>query len=304
VVQNSDKDRLITRYLLRDLSGEEQVRLEEEYFGDEDFFEQVLIAEDELIDGYVRGELSARERELFEKHFMLSEKVHQRLEFARLLNQSTLLSAATTDSTRTRKPARVNWWQSSLAFLRPQNSILRFAPVALFFLFGALALFSVSRWRSENRRTLAQQQQETNQPQGQQRGGTQGPPVSVPSNQNSKSPLPATLLLVPGSVRGAGEAHTLSISRDADQALVQIVLEEDSYRLYRAEVRKVRGADVALWKDDALESQATDSGLRAIGLRIPAKLLTAGDYKVRLGGVTDGRGIEALADYTFRVVRK
>jgi hypothetical protein len=302
VVQNSDKDKLITRYLLRDLSDGEQVRLEEEYFGDEDFFEQMLVAEDELIDDYVRGELSSRERELFEQHFMLSEKARQRLEFARLLRQSTAI-AATVETTRTLDPEPVNWWRSSLAFLRAQNPIMQFAQVALLLLFVALALFSVARWRSsERRQTLARQ--EPNQPQGPQQRGTQQPTVNVPSNQNSKGPLPATLLLVPGSLRGADEAHTLSIPRDAEQALVQIVLEKDSYRLYRAEVRKVQGQEVTLWKDDALESQATDSGEREIDLKIPAKLLTAGDYKVRLGGVTEDQKIEAVADYTFRVVRK
>lgn len=302
MVQNSDKDRLITRYLLRDLSDEEQIRLEEEYFGDEDFFEQMLVAEDELLDDYVRGGLSSRERELFEQHFMLSEKVRRRLEFARLLRQSTAV-AATAETTRTQDPEPVSWWRSSLAYLRAQNPIMQFAQAALLLLFVALALFSVARWRSSERgQTLARQ--EPNQPQSPQQRGTQQPSVNVPSNQNSKGPLPATLLLVPGSLRGADEAHTLSIPKDAEQALVQIVLEKDSYRLYRAEVQKVQGQDVTLWKDDALESQATDSGEREIDLKIPAKLLTAGDYKVKLGGITEDQKIEAVADYTFRVVRK
>jgi hypothetical protein len=302
VVQNSDKDKLLTRYLLRDLSDEEQASLEEEYFGDEDFFEQMLIAEDELIDDYVRGELSSRERELFEKHFMLSEKVRQRLVFARMLTHSTR-GAATAETTRTPEPEPVNWWQASLAFLRAQNPIMQFAQVALVLVLVALALFTVARWRgSERSQTLARQ--ETNQPQDQPQRGTQPPTANVPSNQNSKGPLPATLLLVPGSVRSADEAHTLSIPTDAEQALVQIILEKDSYRLYRAEVRKIQGRDVTLWKDDALASHSTDSGESAIDLKIPAKLLTAGDYKVSLGGVTEDQKIEAVADYTFRVVRK
>jgi hypothetical protein len=302
VVQNSDKDRLITRYLLKDLSEEEQVRLEEEYFGDEDFFEQMLIAEDELIDDYARGELSSHERELFDKRLRLSEKARQRLEFARLLTQSRPVAAAD-ETTRAREPVRLNWWQTSLAFLRAQNPVLRFAPVALLLLFVALALFSVARWRNERRQTLARQ--ETNQTQGQQQTGTPRQTVNSPSNQNSNGPQPATLLLAPGSsLRSAGAAQTLSIPTGADQALVQIVLEKDSYKAYRAEVRKVQGTDVILWKDDALESQPTDSGEREIDLKINAKLLTAGDYKLRLGGVTEDQKIEAVADYTFRVVRK
>jgi hypothetical protein len=285
------------------LSDEEQVRLEEEYFGDEDFFEQMLVAEDDLIDDYVRGELSTRERELFEKRFMFSEKVRRRLEFARLLKHSPAV-AATVETTRARESEPVKRWRSSLAFLRAQNPILQFAQVALLLLFVALALFSVARWRSssERRQTLAQQ--EPSQPQVQQPGGTQPPTVNVPSNQSSKEPLPATLLLVPGSIRSADEAHTLTIPTDADRVLVQIILEQDSDRLYRAEIRKVQGQDVVLWKDDALQSQSTGSGEGMVDLKIPAKLLTAGDYKVKLGGITEDQKIEAVADYTFRVVRK
>jgi hypothetical protein len=303
VVQNSDKESLITRYLLRDLSEEEQVRLEEEYFGEEDFFEQMLIAEDELIDDYVRGELSAREQELFEKHFMRSEKARARLEFARLLNNESRVVAAAAETARARVPESVNWWRSSLAFLRAQNPIMQFSEVALLLSLVALALFSISRWRGgEHRPTTARQ--ETNQQQRQQPEGSGQQANNVPSNQNSKGPQPATLLLVPGSVRGADGAHTLSIPRDAEQALVQIILEQDSYRLYRAEVQKIGRQDVALWKDGALESQATDSGERAVELKIPARLLTAGDYKVRLSGVAaEGQKIEVVADYTFRVVR-
>jgi hypothetical protein len=305
VVQNQDKDRLIIRYLLGDLPDDEQVRLEEEYFGDEDFFGQMLAVEDELIDAYAQGGLSARERELFEKHFLLSETRRRRLEFARLLDES-MATAQAAEIKRTRAPEPVSWWQSSLAFLRAQNPVVQFAPVAVLLLFIALALFSVMRWRSSSERQPTLAKQETNQEQGTQPGGkVEQPGVNVPLNQNSKGLLPATLMLVPGSMRGAGgEAHTLTIPADAERALLQIVLEEDSYGLYRALVRKVQGQDVIVWKDYALKSQLADADNRAINLEMPARLLSAGDYKVRLEGVNGDQKIETVADYNFRVVRK
>ncbi|MEA2174854.1 MAG: hypothetical protein QOD00_2446 [Blastocatellia bacterium] len=291
--QNLDKDRVVVRYLLGELSDEEQVRLEEKYFGDDEFFEQVLVVEDELIDAYVGGELSARERELFEKRFSLSEKHHQRLAFARLLNKSQTPATAA-DRTGTPAPEPVSWWRSGFGFLRAQNPIIQFAPLALLLLI-ALALFSLVRWRQQSgpSQSLAQQQ-ENREP----------PPANVRPKQNSQGRPPATLLLVPGSVRSVGTANTLSIPTDAEQATVQIILEEDSYKLYRAEIKRVGGHAVPLLKDGLVESQATDAGERALVLKIPAQLLAAGDYQLRLGGVTAGQKTETIADYNFRVVKK
>ncbi|MEJ7616641.1 MAG: hypothetical protein WKF30_06655 [Pyrinomonadaceae bacterium] len=65
-----NKDKTLVRYLLGDASDAEKIRLEEEYFGDDGFFGQLLVVEDDLIDAYVRGELSESDRERFEKSFL------------------------------------------------------------------------------------------------------------------------------------------------------------------------------------------------------------------------------------------
>ena len=46
------------RYLLGELSESEQSDLEEKYFTDPQVFNQVLKTERELVDAYVRGQLS------------------------------------------------------------------------------------------------------------------------------------------------------------------------------------------------------------------------------------------------------
>ena len=64
-----DDDRLLTRYLLGELSGSRQTRLEEKLLADEGWYERLLIVEDELIDAYVRDELVADKRSRFEARF-------------------------------------------------------------------------------------------------------------------------------------------------------------------------------------------------------------------------------------------
>jgi len=72
-------------YLLGDVSSGERERLEAEYFSDDEAFQKMLSAEDDLIDAYARGELSAEHRKLFEKRFLNSAEGRERLQFARTL---------------------------------------------------------------------------------------------------------------------------------------------------------------------------------------------------------------------------
>ena len=76
---------LINGYLLGDIQEEERARLEERLFADEGFFNQFELAEDELIEAYVRGRLPPAQRALFESHFLASERRRDRLAVAQTL---------------------------------------------------------------------------------------------------------------------------------------------------------------------------------------------------------------------------
>src|SRR6266550_3787685 len=69
----SQDDKLITRYLLGELTEDEQTTLEERAFSDRDYFQQVRAVEKDLIDEYARGELSGPARQAFEQRFVASD---------------------------------------------------------------------------------------------------------------------------------------------------------------------------------------------------------------------------------------
>lgn len=73
------------RYLLGLSSAAEREHIESEYFADEDAFQGMLTAEDDLIDAYARGELAGEERLRFEKSFVKSLRGRDRVQFARAL---------------------------------------------------------------------------------------------------------------------------------------------------------------------------------------------------------------------------
>lgn len=81
----SGDEQLLTRYLLGELPEEERSRLEAEYFADPGLFARLLAAEDDLIDAYVRGALSAEAQARFEERFCRSGEQVQRIAFASAL---------------------------------------------------------------------------------------------------------------------------------------------------------------------------------------------------------------------------
>ena len=84
------------RYLLGLASPAEREHVESEYFHDADAFQRMLSAEDDLIDAYARGELSDEERHRFEKRFLKSSQVKDRVQFSRAFNSAVTPPVETT----------------------------------------------------------------------------------------------------------------------------------------------------------------------------------------------------------------
>src|SRR5690242_12933501 len=68
--RQTDQDVLWTRYLLGELRGEEQNRIEEQFFTDEDSYHQLLALEDELKYEYAQRGLTPQQRKAFEERFL------------------------------------------------------------------------------------------------------------------------------------------------------------------------------------------------------------------------------------------
>src|SRR5882672_1685586 len=76
---------LITDYLLGRVSLQERAEFEEQYLSNDDLFEEVVAAENDMIDAYVRGKLAVAEQKLFETYFLSSPERRERVQFARSL---------------------------------------------------------------------------------------------------------------------------------------------------------------------------------------------------------------------------
>ena len=132
----------LTRYLLGLVSPSERERLESEYFTNDDTFQEILSAEDDLIDAYARGELSAKERRHFEEHFLNSTASRERVQFARTL------AGFVVDTPTSETPAP--YQPGFFASLRLSPMALRFAVVALLALAAATTWLLIQQGRMRN----------------------------------------------------------------------------------------------------------------------------------------------------------
>lgn len=96
---NSDKSVLTRQYLLGALSPADVAYLEENYFVDNEFFQEVEIAEDELVDAYVRGELSEEETRQFKSNLARLPRLAERIKFAQVLERATRIPSQSNDAT-------------------------------------------------------------------------------------------------------------------------------------------------------------------------------------------------------------
>ena len=78
-----DSTSLEIRYLLGELSEAEEKGFENRYFADDQAFEQLQIAEGEVIDAYVSERLPAQARKHLEERLKKSPRLRERVAFAR-----------------------------------------------------------------------------------------------------------------------------------------------------------------------------------------------------------------------------
>ena len=74
-------------YLLGTLEADQRSALEERILRDPQVYEELLVAEKELIDQYVAGSLSKLEQHQFETHFLKAAERHKNLRFGQVLKE-------------------------------------------------------------------------------------------------------------------------------------------------------------------------------------------------------------------------
>jgi hypothetical protein len=287
---------LLIRYLLGEASPEECGELEAKYLSDGDFFDKLVAAENDLIDAYASGQLSAPDRTRFEEYFLVTPERRRRVEFAKALRSHVVAETGR----RQREKAGV------LPF--PQAAWNRWLPAAwllVLLIFAASMTWSILK-TAQNfylQKEIAKLQREIADLQGKQRAlqlqieASRTNELSGGNEQEEvKTPAVAVLALDAGISRSSGAPNSVVILSATQSVRLRLRIEH-GYSKLNATVETANGTRV--WQKKNLP---VNTGRKAeVSLILPAKILASGDYIVNLTANPNGKtGI--VSSYAFRVV--
>ena len=336
----SDNEKTIIAYLLGELPEEELERFERRYLRDDDLFQELTEIEEELIDDYVSGALSADRRAAFEKNFLRSSERRDKVKFAGAITErATLWNKTQAPGKVSLEPGVDQRTSDAGASTRRQAKVLplkrwhvpawgqwvAIAAAVLFAVVSAGLWLQISRLQRELS-SLREQQVALKQSEAQSRNGAAELKTELSAEQQQSQALEdqvsqieklASLdtasrvvygirvgieYLTDGS-KGAGirKTKTLEIPAKAQLVRLAVEFEKSEFQTFKATLRRADRSTV--WTRGGLKARAAQTN-QSITLAIPSDRLPAGDYDLVVSGVTSEGNTESVGRYALKVVRK
>jgi hypothetical protein len=301
-------DEKLRAYFLGQLSEAENAIFEEEIALDEGLFEQAQLAERELIDDYLRGDLGESELNAFKANYLRSERRREKVAFA-----ESLWGVANEQQTKVFVPGP-NSFKSPWKALTTWKFITGAAVVLFAWGLIAVALYS-GRLRIERAASpegsggpfFGVEKSDVPQPVNNAVATTGENVIVTPVNENIAKPSPkrpastgtipaaiATFTLSPGALRNEGE-QSIKIASNATTVDLRLSPANDApkYPTYSATLKTADG-----------ETILSDPLGQSMRLRVPANKLENRTYIILVEGMTAAGTSEPVAEYTFRVRRQ
>jgi hypothetical protein len=285
-------------------------------------FDEIEIAEEELIDAYVRGQLSADERQLVEKGLRTSPQLVDRLHIARLLAEAAdhATKAEVASSGDEFLPSDKSWLPFGLASQRPAFN-LAFAACVLFIFIGGAGLLTgwirlrrESQHLAEQQAVLDQQRSELQKSASEQRLATEELRAQLKEEQQKReaaqqliaelqqaqnqgstaSATIASLFLLPAS-RGSETEKELRTPAGTSRIRLQLAVDSIDYHGFLIEVKNSQDKEIFQQK-----LRPPRSG-KLITITIPSQMLPPGAYSVQLSGTSPDGATELVGNYNFRI---
>jgi hypothetical protein len=267
--------KLIRQYLLGDLDESKRQQFEDHIFTDREYFERALMIEDELVEDFVFDLLPPIDRAKFVEHFLSTPTQIQKLNVTRALQKYSRLAAARIPS---RKDRLIN-------FFRGRNLVVGVSLAAILLIASLVGV-----WMS-TRNSLQKELARLNNTGA---TGIQGDSGLGTSDYQ--------INLIPIRVRSGNQTNLGSQQRILVPAGVQVVqlrlqLATDGNRDFQAELKKE--PDSSLF---TLRSVKATADGKLLIVRVPAKVLSPGEYQLILSGVFPDGQLQYVGSYVFRVV--
>jgi len=273
-------DAILRKYLLGDIPQEEQTRIEQRLLIDADFGEELSMTRTEMIDDYVADNLSSKEKEEFEKHFLSTPEHVQMIEIGRALNKRL--------EDLSRGSAIANSSVPGSYYIRHRNAIISLTACAILLVGAYVAWELVNHRRPNNEATEAQRQRAILE--------NELVKLNHSATGSAQTPFPVVSLnLRPILVRDIGENRSVVIPENPSIVRLRLELPVDKYQSYRASLQTDEGVD--LGAIDGL-GETLNSG-KVVVLDLPSWLLRPGSYQIKLTGVLTSGQSEDITQYPF-----
>jgi|ERR1043166_1379408 cell division protein FtsB len=323
---STNQDQVITQYLLGTLPEVERERLDELSVTSEEFAESLSANEKDLIDAYVRGELSGTTLAQFESHYLASPIRRERVEFA----EAFQVFAKTQTVSASRGGAgvdgeRKSGWLSKPNIFGGQAPVLKWgfaAAVVVLLTAGAFLLLQNARLRQQmsleqaHRNELQQREMQLQKELDEQRASNTTIEQELAQVREERARLEeelkksgqlsasgtaiASFVLTP-QLRGAGQARGISIPFNTNRITMQLKLEPNDYQTF-AVVLLDQSNHQELWRSGKLKASSRGAD-RSLNVSFSAGLLKSQIYALQVSGISATGQSEVLSDYPFKVVK-
>lgn len=325
--EQRNREESAIRYLLGGLSENERASLEARFFADDGEFEELEIAEGELIDRYVQKELSPADQRQFEKMLRTSPRLVERVEFARILARR-VPSPAPVANLKKNEVEKRPWWSlfGPTPVLAPAMRVALVAPMVLLLVIGVALALVWTRLQTQSERLAAEQQrlQQLEAQIAEQRSKNEKLATDLTQSNQQKqeqdklladyeqqlealrrpSSLPTlSFLLSPGiGTRGGGSSEkTVRIPSGARYIELRLNVDSGNYSLYQASVQDLDRKTVVPQRK--LKPVRRD-GRKVLPLTVPVGRLSPGkSYIIHVDGLLATGEPEDFNDYPFRVTK-
>lgn len=321
----SEDDQLMTRYLLGDISEDDRDRIEERFFADESYYQNLLLAEDDLIYDYLRGALRPDQHKKIESRRAVSVALNRKVRAVESLMHIDVASIC--DETSITEASPPGWRQTiaGLFVFRKPAIGLAVASALLIASAGYYLVTETGRLRTEIARIEAERETERldaleverrmrreidemqlrseilsseTERQKQLRAEAQEDVRRLRSNHSTV----ASFILMPGITRGRDEPERLVIPKGIRRVEFKLDLEgEEKHNSFRVELRTTGGN--LMWSQVIRSASETASG-KTVAVRLPASILINGEYEITLLGSTGAEAFETVYYYYFIAMKR
>jgi hypothetical protein len=271
-------------------------------------FQELVDTENELVDSYVRGEITGPERQEFEACYLTLPERRERVANARAL--LACAQTAKQKETAAGGPTLPLQPHSAVHVRTISEMRLRLAVAAML-----LVAFSAVVWMAiENQRLRRDLESARNEfvrvmnherELAQELEGLKAKPPAPVAHGGAVPPQAAhivALTLMPGLARGGAQGTTLVLPPQVTAVQIILDLEAADFAAYSAVLQTPEGKQ--LWRKAGLHSEKSASGGLALKFTVPAARLKSGDYILKLTGLSAGHAPEDAGAYSFRAVKQ